>query len=191
MSTLAVIFLVAIAVLAVAAIAFVASERRRTAALVGRFGPEYDRVLSEVGDRRRAERVLSGREARVERLAIRPLSGEDGARYGVAWQRVQARFVDDPGGAVDEANEMVHELMRLRGYPVADFEQRAADLSVDHARVVGSYRAAQIVVRKRARGDASTEELRSAIVHYRALFEELLGTRRGRGGDGARGEAIG
>jgi hypothetical protein len=191
MSTLAVIFLVALAVIAVGAVAFVASERRRTAALVGRFGPEYHRLVSEIGDRRRAERVLTGRAARVERLAIRPLSREDSARFAAEWRRVQGRFVDDPGGAVDEASGVVNALMRLRGYPVADFEQRAADLSVDHARVVGSYRAAQIIVRKRARGDATTEELRSAIVHFRALFEELLETRRGRGGDGARGEAAG
>lgn len=177
-----ILVLVVVAVLLIAAVGFLAARKRRTTALRGRFGPEYDRVLREVGDRGRAERLLGGRAQRVEHLPLRPLSAVDAARFGAAWTRVQERFVDDPEGAVDEGHALVGEAMAARGYPVGDFEQRAADLSVDHPRVVESYRAALAVFERKRRGEASTEELRGALVHYRALFQELLeragGTRK-------------
>jgi hypothetical protein len=151
-------------------------QQQRTRQLRSRFGPEYDRSVRELGGRRRAEAELERRQERIAHLDICPLSGEDRDRFTEAWRSVQALFVDDPARAIAEADRLVTEVMRLRGYPVSDFEQRAADISVDHPRVVENYRAAYAIARRRERGEANTEDLRQAMVHYRALFEDLLET---------------
>ena len=139
-----------------------------------RFGPEYDRIAKETGDRRKAEHELLRREHRVAQFDIRPLSAQERGDYADKWRRVQAAFVDTPDRAVAEADELVGSVMRARGYPVSDFEQRAEDLSVDHPEVVQNYRAGHSLALRSGRGEAQTEDLRQAMVHYRALFEELL-----------------
>src|SRR5207248_1966430 len=137
-------------------------------------GPEYDRLANEFGSPRRAESDLERREKRVEKIHIRALTKEEQSRFANAWREVQASFVDNPSTAVSRADGLVGDLMKTRGYPVGDFEQRAADVSVDHPRVVENYRAAHAIAVRRERGEANTEDLRSAMVHYRALFEDLL-----------------
>jgi hypothetical protein len=169
-----VIVLVIALVAAIGAAIWLYTRNRRTEALQDRFGPEYDRALTTHHDQRQAERELTQREERVERLNIRPLEREERAQFADRWQTVQARFVDDPTGATDDADELVGEVMATRGYPVGDFEQRAADVSVNHPRVVEHYRAAHAIALRNSRGDADTEELRQALVHFRALFEDLL-----------------
>ncbi len=150
------------------------TQKRRSQQLQSRFGPEYDRAVRQYGDQKHAEAELAAREKRVTRFRIVPLSREDGARFAEAWRSVQSRFVDDPHAAVQDADRRVRELMERRGYPMGDFEQRAADLSVDHPSVVENYRAAHQIALRNEGGTASTEELRKAIVHYRAIFDELL-----------------
>jgi hypothetical protein len=130
--------------------------------------------VKSTGNVMRAEAALAEREKRVERLHIRPLSADEAARFGEAWRAIQARFVDDPRGAVTDADKVVGEVMHARGYPLGDFEQRVADISVDHPDVVMNYRAAREIADRHARGQASTEDLRQAMVHYRALFRDLL-----------------
>ena len=142
-----------------------------------RFGPEYRRTVEELGSRTKAEAELKEREQRVERLHIVPLAPAEAARFSQAWQALQTRFVDNPKGVVAEADQLVRELMQKRGYPMADFERRAADISVDHPNVVEHYRAAQTIAVREERGELDTEELRRAVVHYRALFDELLEVR--------------
>jgi hypothetical protein len=151
--------------------------QRRTEELRKRFGPEYDRAITEHGDARQAESELAARQKRVERLDIHPLDPAERERFVDAWQATQSHFVDAPTEAIKDADRLVSEVMRTRGYPVGDFEQRAADISVDHPVVVENYRAARAIALSNERGAASTEELRQAIVHYRALFEDLLETR--------------
>jgi hypothetical protein len=168
------IVVVAVAVLAVLAVAWMVMQQRRRTHLKDRFGPEYDQALRQHPDARAAERELLDRERRVAGLDIKPLTRDDAARLTEAWRRIQSRFVDDPKGAVVDADRLVDEVMRTRGYPVADFEQRAADISVDHPRVVSNYRAARIVAGRNVRGETNTEELRQALVHYRELFADLL-----------------
>jgi hypothetical protein len=171
--------LVAIVVI-VAAIAIVAAfvyrNRRRREHLRERFGPEYDHAVRTVGTSGRAEAVLEERERRVEKFNIRRLEPRQAEAFALEWRRVQARFVDDPDGAVAAADRLVSEVMAARGYPLADFDTRAADLSVDHPRVVENYRTARALANRRARGEAGTEELRQAVVNYRALFDDLLET---------------
>jgi hypothetical protein len=150
-----------------------ASRKRRTSHLREGFGPEYDRTVDEAGSRRRAESELSDREKRREELDITPLAPGTRDRFANRWSTVQERFVDDPSGALNDAHTLVVEVMRERGYPTDDFEQRAADVSVDHPDVVENYRAAYAISE---RDDADTEEQRQALVHYRALFDELLET---------------
>jgi hypothetical protein len=164
-----------ICLLAVIVIAFMVARKRRSDRLRARFGPEYDRVVKQEGGVRQAEGVLTFREKRREKLAIRELSASDRTRYEANWEEVQGRFVDDPAGAVTVADRMVADVMRTRGYPVGDFEQRAADISVDHPVVVDQYRAAHSIAIRHDRGQATTEDLRKAMVHYRALFQELIG----------------
>jgi hypothetical protein len=149
-------------------------RNRKTQGLQNRFGPEYDRALSEHHDQREAERDLEERAERVDRLNIRPLEREERDRYADRWHTVQAQFVDDPTTATENADQLVGEVMATRGYPVGDFEQRAADVSVHHPGVVEHYRAAHAIAVRSSRGDADTEQLRQALVHYRALFEDLL-----------------
>ncbi|HET9407134.1 MAG TPA: hypothetical protein VFO39_07835 [Candidatus Sulfotelmatobacter sp.] len=168
------IVVVVIAIIVIAAIAFSVSRKRRSRQLRERFGPEYDRVVRQEGDSRRAEGVLEFREKRREKFKIRPLSPTDQSSFRVRWNEVQARFVDDPRGAVTVAESLVTDVMQARGYPIGEFEQRAADISVDHPVVVENYRAAHQIAVRHSAGQASTEDLRQAMVHYRALFQELL-----------------
>lgn len=166
--------LVAVAVLAVLAALWFFLQNRRTEQLRSGFGPEYERTVHETGDRRRAESELEARRKRVEKLHIRALSPEERSRFAAAWQQTQARFVDDPAGSIEEADRLVRVVMEARGYPVSDFEQSAADVSVDHPQVVTNYRAAHAIAVAHERGEGTTEDLRQAMVHYRALFDELL-----------------
>jgi hypothetical protein len=163
----------AAAVVLLAIIWWAASRKRRTTHLREGFGPEYDRTVEEAGSRRKAESDLTDREKRREELDIRPLSPGARDRYANRWSTVQERFVDDPRSALRDAHSLVVEVMRDRGYPTDDFEQRAADVSVDHPEVVENYRSAHAITE---RDEADTEEQRQALVHYRALFDELLET---------------
>ena len=163
-----------IAIAGVAALAFVTSRKRRSRQLRERFGPEYDRVLRQEGDPRKAEGVLEFRQKRREQFKISPLSAADRSSFAVRWNEVQSRFVDDPRGAVTVAEGLVTEVMQARGYPIGEFEQRAADLSVDYPVIVDNYRAAHEIAARHSSGKASTEDLRRAMVHYRLLFHELL-----------------
>jgi cytoskeletal protein RodZ len=155
-------------IIVVALVVWQALKTKRTRTLQDRFGPEYDRTVERADDRREAEADLAARAKRRDELDIRPLPTASRDRYLEEWQRVQARFVDDPSGAVQEADTLIQSVMRERGYPVDDFEQRAADISVDHPQVVENYRNGH----RLASGD--TEEQRQAMVHYRALFDELV-----------------
>src|ERR1700687_2692037 len=150
-------------------------RKRRTQKLRTQFGgAEYDRTVKEDGSRRHAEAGLKERSERVESLPIRPLAPGDRARFVESWRRIQARFVDGPGGTVTEADQLLGDVMSTRGYPVSDFEQRAADISVDYPSVLENYRAAHEIAVRQTRGQASTEELRQAMLHYRTLFDELV-----------------
>jgi hypothetical protein len=176
MTNTTVIAIVAVIAIAAGVLAWIYIERRRRERIRTRFGPEYERTLREAGDTRRAESVLERREKRVSRYPIRTLTPEERAHFSDAWQRVQALFVDDPGAAVGQGDALVTDLMAVRGYPMTDFERRAEDLSVDHPTVVQHYREARGVADRHARKAAATEDLRQALVHYRALFEDLLET---------------
>jgi hypothetical protein len=147
---------------------------RHSRSLRDRFGREYDRTVEKAGGRREAEQELRKREKRHDELDLRPLSPAARERYLRQWQLTQGRFVDDPRGAVSEADNLVQQVMRERGYPVDDFEQRAADISVEHPELVEKYRTADGVARASERGEASTDDLRHSVRHYRALFVELL-----------------
>jgi hypothetical protein len=180
MTTLGPIELALIIGLAVIVIAGIAAwfilRKRRTGRLRTQFGgAEYDRAVKEDGSRRHAEAGLKERTERVESLNIRPLASGDRARFVDSWRRVQSRFVDDPGGAVTEADQLLRDVMTTRGYPVTDFEQQAADISVDHPLVMENYRLAHAIAVRQTQGRANTEDLRQAMIHYRTLFEELVG----------------
>jgi hypothetical protein len=170
---------IAAAVVAVVLLAlwWTASRKRRTEHLREGFGPEYDRTVEESGSRRQAESELSAREQRREELDIRPLAPGTRDRFADRWSTVQERFVDDPSGALKDAHVLVVEVMRERGYPTDDFDQRAADVSVDHPHVVENYRSAHEITK---RDEADTEDQRQAMVHYRSLFDELLETESAR-----------
>jgi hypothetical protein len=167
------------AVLVVIALAawFIHRSRKQSHRLKERFGPEYGRSVDDLGSRSKAESELKAREKRVEHLTIVPLSPSEAARFSETWKDLQGRFVDNPQTAVVQADQLVRELMLKRGFPVGDFEHRAADISVDHPEVVENYRAAQAIAVRNDRGEANTEELRKAVVHYRVLFDELLEVR--------------
>ncbi|HEY4968448.1 MAG TPA: hypothetical protein VII35_00990 [Steroidobacteraceae bacterium] len=167
--------ILAVILLAVA-VGFISQRQQQSKRLRQRFGAEYDRAVAELG-RTKAEAELKAREKRVEKLTIIPLAPADAARFTQAWNALQGRFIDNPKGVVVEADHLVRELMLKRGYPMGDFERRAADISVDHPAVVENYRAAQVIAVRDERGEADTEELRKAVVHYRTLFDELLGER--------------
>ena len=156
-------------------VAWFSHRKRRTEKLRAQFGAEYDRAVKEDGGRRHAEAGLKERTARVESLNIRQLSPGDRTRFVESWSRVQARFVDGPGGAVTEADQLLRDVMSTRGYPVSDFEQRAADISVDHPLVMKNYRTAHAIAVRQTQGQANTEDLRQAMIHYRTLFDELVG----------------
>jgi FtsZ-interacting cell division protein ZipA len=163
------------AVVVIAVLVFFLVRKRRSQQLRERFGPEYDRVVKKEGEVRRAEGVLEIRAKRREKFALHPLTEETRVDFAERWRIVQSHFVDDPKAAVSEADQLVNQLMETRGYPMADFDQRAADISVDHPVVVENYRAAHDIALRHGRGQASTEDMRKAMVHYRSLFEELLG----------------
>lgn len=168
-----IVILVAVVLVIVSAIVFFL-QKRRTEKLRQHFGPEYDRAMAEGGDRRRAEAKLEERTERVKKFNLRPLTAEDRARYGEQWNRVQAHFVDAPAGAVAEADQLLGDIMATCGYPMGDFDQRAADISVEHPVVTQNYRSAHEIAVRQAKGQASTEDLRRAMIHYRALFEDLV-----------------
>jgi hypothetical protein len=173
MSTgLLILILIVLAVLVLLAV--VLGQRRRTQALQERFGPEYQRTVARTGDQRAAESDLTARERRRRELEVVQLDPAVRARYLQAWRVTQGKFVDDPAGATREADALVAKVMRDRGYPVDDFDQRAADVSVDHPRVAENYRAAHALSQANEQGLASTDDLRQAFVHYRSLFAELL-----------------
>jgi len=174
-SSQALMAVAAIAALLVVLAVSMAVRKRRTRALSDRFGPEYDHALEMAGKRTRAEAELEARTKRVEKLDIRALTAAERDRYAGLWRSAQERFVDSPPMAVAEADHLVTEVMRVRGYPMTDFEQAAADVSVAHPHLVTNYRAAHAIAVSSAGKAASTEDLRQAMVHYRALFEELLG----------------
>src|SRR5215210_7664055 len=163
-----------VVVILLALLAFFAGRQRRSRKLQDKFGPEYDRTVEQAGDRRAAEADLLERADRRAELNIVPLEPEARDRYIEAWRSTQAQFVDEPAQATREADRLITSVMRDRGYPVDDFEQRAADVSVDHPQVVDDYRAAHAIAARNDRSEASTEDLRQALVHYRSLFEELL-----------------
>lgn len=168
--------LIVVAVLVVLGIAWMVVRKQRTIRLQNRFGPEYDRTVRESGGPQRAETVLLEREKRVHGFSMRELSAEEREGYQTEWRMVQSRFVDDPQGAVSEADLLVDRLMQARGYPMTNFEQRAADVSVTHPRVVDNYRAAHQIAVRHQQGQATTEDLRNAMIYYRSLFDELLQT---------------
>ena len=164
-------------ILTVAVFAWLYMQRRRrstTAEMRQRVGPEYERAVGEQGPERRAEAQLAAREKRVEQLKIHDLDSAKRELFAGQWQVLQSRFVDDPKAAVTEADALVSTFMQARGYPVADFNQLAADISVDHPRVVANYRSAHEIVLRLGKGEANTEDLRTAMIHYRSLFEELV-----------------
>lgn len=171
---LTILIAVVAAVAVIAIISFLLARKRRSQQLRQRFGPEYDRVVKKEGEVRKAEGVLEMRAKRREKFELRPLSSEARADFTGRWRVVQAQFVDDPKGSVSRADGLVNELMGARGYPMADFEQRAEDISVDYPIVVENYRAAHDIALRHSRGQATTEDLRKAMVHYRSLFDELL-----------------
>ena len=168
------LFAVVIVVL-LAAVGWLLYQRRQSTDLRSTFGPEYERTVKDTGDRRAAEEELRKRQERVQALEIRPLGDQDRERYAAEWRQVQAHFVDEPKAAIDDADDLIGQVMDARGYPVADFDQRVADVSVEHGAVVEHYRAAHAIAERRDEVDTDTEALRQAMVHYRALFEDLLG----------------
>ncbi len=175
MNTMTIAMIVVGAIVVLGLILWAVRRERRSHELHDRFGPEYEREVRERGNRSRAEAELDRRVRRVDRLSIRPLPESERSRFETRWNQQQARFVDDPRGAVGEADHLVEEVMVRRGYPVAgDFDQKAADISVDHPQVVENYRNAHHIAQRVETGGAGTEDLRRAMIHYRALFDELL-----------------
>ena len=167
--------IIVVAVVVVLLIVWAVVRKQRTTALRQRFGPEYERTVREHGAGK-AETVLTQREKRVERMPIRELAADERERFITDWRVVQSRFVDDPRQAVYEADTLVTRLMQARGYPMSDFDQRAADVSVDHPQVVDNYRAAHEIALRERKGQATTEDLRTGLIYYRSLFDELLTT---------------
>ncbi len=165
-----IVILLIIAVLAVMALV----GRQRTKRLQERFGPEYNRTIDEIGDQRQAERELEERVAHVNTLNIRPLSADEVNRYALQWQETQRQFVDEPLAALQKADRLIREVMKAKGYPVEDFEQRVADISVDYPELVTDYRGMHLIAIKESKDKVSTEEMRQAMIHGRALFENLM-----------------
>jgi hypothetical protein len=174
MTTTTLVIVAIVVAVAALALAWMYTARRRREHLRTRFGPEYQRTVQDLGSAQKAEAVLQEREKRVASYRIRELSADERSRLVDAWRRVQAKFVDDPAGAVTEGDLLVTEVMTARGYPMSDFDRRAEDLTVDHPSVVHHYRQAREIAMRHSRKSASTEDLRQALVHYRALFADLL-----------------
>lgn len=173
MSTATIIVLI-IAILAIAGGLFLFVERQKTRRLRSTFGPEYDRLVDQEGNPHRVAAILDQREKRMKTFDIHPLSADQRSHFESAWRATQEHFVDDPRGAIEQADYLIHEALRTRGYPVSDFEQEAADLSVEYPAEVSEYRAAHDIAVRDSQGTASTEDLRLAMQHYRNLFENLL-----------------
>ena len=170
--------IVGLAVIVLGVVAWLYLQRQRSSRLRSRFGSEYEHLISETGNRRKAEALLESREKRVRRLSLQRLAEGDRERFVKRWHQAQAHFVDNPGTALREADELVEDVLQAKGYPPADFEERAGDVSVDHPQVIPKYRTAHDIATKERHNAASTEELRQAFVCYRELFEELLGIRK-------------
>jgi hypothetical protein len=175
MSTAGTVILIVVLLVVLFAAGWFLGELMRSRRLRNRFGPEYDRSVGAAESRRAAERELTAREKRYAQLKLRPLSDSARAGYTEQWARVQERFVDDPGDTVLEADELVHAVMRDRGYPTDGFEQQAADLSVEHGAVINHYRDGYHIRTRHDRAEATTEDLRQALVHYRKIFQSLVG----------------
>lgn len=173
---IALVIVIVVLVVMLALVGRMVKQRRQSQRLHETFGSEYERTVSHYGNQDSAEAELLARKERVQALNIQPLSPADRTRFAQAWRSTQARFVDQPAEATADADRLIGDLMRVRGYPVHDFEQRAADISVNYPDVVANYRAAHATSLASAQGQASTEDLRTAMIHYRALFDELLGT---------------
>jgi hypothetical protein len=173
LAVLAAAVILIIAVLAVFGWLYMRQRRNTSAVLRKKFGPEYDRAVKVHGSERKAETKLTDREKRVEQLNLRDLDVMEHERFSKRWESVQSRFIDSPKGALTEADDLVSSLMKARGYPVSDFDQRAADISVGHPRVIENYRSAHEIAVRVGKDEATTEELRTAMIHYRSLFEEL------------------
>lgn len=172
-----IVFIAAVVVIAVAlAWLYVRKRRKTTANLKETFGPEYDRAVMVHGSERKAQAKLADREKRVEKLQIRDLDPMEHERFSKRWASVQSGFVDSPKGAVTQADDLVSSVMQARGYPIAEFDQRAADISVDHPLVVQNYRSAHAIALRVGRDEATTEDMRTAMIRYRSLFEELVQT---------------
>jgi hypothetical protein len=169
------LIIVVIAVVAVAIIGLLIYMNKRSQRLRAKFGPEYSRVVQESGSKYQAESKLEKLEKRVEKFSIQPLQPEAANRFRESWRAIQAEFVDDPRKALSNSDRLLAEVMTVRGYPVADFEERAAEISVNHALVVEHYRAGHQIALRHAQGQASTEDMRQAMIHYRTLFDDLLG----------------
>jgi uncharacterized protein with von Willebrand factor type A (vWA) domain len=176
-TTIVIIVIAALVLLVVGGfLGLVFARRQRSKKLQERFGPEYDRMVKQLGDKDEAESQLVARVEHVKSLDIQPLSPEEKERFAHEWRQIQAMFVDRPGEAIQDANRLVEEVMAAKGYPVEDYEKRIEDLSVDYPELISNYRRVHKVVVNGGQDRLSTEELRQAMVHCRALFEELLGT---------------
>ncbi len=175
-TTTLVITVILVLVILGALIGMSSARRRRSEKLHEHFGPEYDHTVQTMGDEKKAQTALNERQKHVEALNIRPLSAAERERYLAEWTAVQSKFVDEPGQAIVDADRLITEVMQVRAYPVSDFEQRAADISVNYPKLVSNYRAARVIADKNKVLPADTEELRQAMIYYRSLFEELLET---------------
>jgi hypothetical protein len=174
-STVTIIVVVLVLVIIGALLGLVFSRRNRTERLHDKFGPEYDHTVQTMGSKKKAQSELEERQKHVKALEIRPLSISEREHYLADWSAVQSKFVDEPGQAIEAADRLIKEVMQVRDYPVSDFEQRAADISVTYPDLVSNYRAAREIAIKNEQGQADTEELRQAMIYYRSLFDELLG----------------
>jgi hypothetical protein len=174
-STVTIIVVVLVLVIIGALLGLVFSRRKRTERLHDKFGPEYDHTVQTMGSKKKAQTELEERQKHVKALEIRPLSISEREHYLADWSAVQSKFVDEPGQAIEAADRLIKEVMQVRDYPVSDFEQRAADISVTYPDLVTNYRAAREIAIKNEQGQADTEELRQAMIYYRSLFDELLG----------------
>ncbi|HZM22215.1 MAG TPA: hypothetical protein VFC02_10745 [Anaerolineales bacterium] len=175
-TTYTIIAVVLVLVIAGAILGPIFARRKRSERLHEHFGPEYDHTVQALGDEKKAQTELEERQKHVKALDIRPLSVSERERYLADWTAVQSKFVDEPGQAIVDADRLIMEVMQMRAYPVSDFEQRAADVSVSYPALVSNYRAARDIAIKNEQHQADTEELRQAVIHYRSLFEELLET---------------
>lgn len=174
MTAIEIVVIIVVVIAIAVAVGWYVYTRERSRKLFARFGPEYDRAVKRHGSRARAENELLARQHRMEKVQIRRLTEADRDQFSAQWQQVQTHFVDDPPGTIHEADRVVCEVMRARGYPVSDFEHQAEDLSVDHPLVIRNYRLAHEIALRQEAGEATTEDLRQALVHYRDLFDELL-----------------